>query len=177
MIVAAVVGLVSAPLLPLAPAAAVTVAPLTQIYDQVVNGDYILVGNGSLVCDPNKATLQGTFTCAQLHNGTSATNYVNDFKFMGYVDVDANAATVNSSSATVTVPTGAKVVKAVLYWSGNTGQVRSGTSFLTNRSSAPPWAPQSSRRRHTTASPSRSWPTSRRSTTQPRPMSPPSCLR
>lgn len=135
MIVAAVVGLVSAPLLPLAPAAAVTVAPLTQIYDQVVNGDYIMVGNGSLVCDPNKATLQGSFTCAQLHNGTSATGYVNDFKFMGYVDVDANAATVNSSSATVTIPTGAKVVKAVLYWSGNTGQVRSGTSFLTNRCS------------------------------------------
>ena len=92
------------------PAEAITVAPMTMVYDQVVNGDYFLVGNGNLVCDSTKNSLTGTspdFTCAQLHNGTVGTSIINDFKFMKYADVDTNATTVNSSSATVTVPSAA----------------------------------------------------------------------
>ena len=101
---------------------AVTVRPMTLNYNKIVNGDYVMVGNGVLQCDSSKPIFPGSnFTCLQLHNATAQANLVNDFKWMGNVDVDSNAATVNSSRATVTIPSGAKVVKAVLYWSGNTG--------------------------------------------------------
>ena len=86
-------------------------------HNKIVNGDYVMVGNGVLQCDSSKPIFPGSnFTCLQLHNATAQANLVNDFaKWMGNVDADSNAATVNSSRATVTIPSGAKVVKAVLY--------------------------------------------------------------
>jgi uncharacterized repeat protein (TIGR01451 family) len=106
------------------PAHALTVKDMEIRYNEVVNGDYVLVGNGVLQCDRSVANNSGT--CAQLHNGVSSSNpqIVNDSFYMSNVnDAPALAAAgaANSSRATVTVPEGAKVVQAQLYWSGSTG--------------------------------------------------------
>ncbi len=123
-LVAGLVIVASLTLLPAPPAPALTVTPMDLTYNAIVNGDYRMVGNGVLNCDPNRPTLSGNFTCAQLHDATAQNNLVNDFKWMGQVDVDANGATANSSRAVVNIPAGSTVVKAVLYWSGNTGNYK-----------------------------------------------------
>jgi uncharacterized repeat protein (TIGR01451 family) len=138
-----VLAVIAALVLQPVPAQALTSRPMTLTYNQIVNGDYRMIGNGVLACDPTKPIFPGTnFTCTQLHNGTSQTNLLNDFKWMGNVDVDGNAATANSSQATVTIPAGASVVKAILYWSGNTGEYKlpSGSMSTTKvcSSNAPP---------------------------------------
>lgn len=106
------------------PAHALTVKDMEIRYNEVVNGDFVLVGNGVLECETPVASNSGT--CDQLHNGVSSSNpqIVNDSFLMSNVnDAPALAAAgaANSSQATVTVPSGAKVVKAQLYWSGSTG--------------------------------------------------------
>lgn len=45
---------------------------------------------------------------------------------MGYVDIDTDGTTVNSSSATLTLPVGANIVWAGLYWGGLFSSSRSG---------------------------------------------------
>ncbi|MGL5809564.1 MAG: DUF7507 domain-containing protein, partial [Nocardioides sp.] len=116
------------------PASALTVTSMDLTYNATVNGDYRMVGNGVLSCDPNRPTLSGNFTCAQLHDATAQASLVNDFKWMGYVDADGNPNTVNSSQAIVNVPAGASIAKAVLYWSGNTGNFKDGAGNVqTNR--------------------------------------------
>ncbi|GMA28798.1 beta strand repeat-containing protein [Arenivirga flava] len=94
----------------------------TPTYQETVNGDFITVGNGVLGCSGTALGGQsGSGTCNDLHLTTTATgNNVNDYFTM----VNANAAsgfTTNSSSATLTIPSGATVVKAFLNWSANTG--------------------------------------------------------
>ena len=109
-------------------AMALTARAMTLTDSRIVNGDYVMVGNGVLRCDPTKPKLSAStpaaLDCTTLHNGTAGTNFVNDFLWMGNVDVDSNGTTANSSRATVTIPSGSSVVKAVLYWSGNTGLTR-----------------------------------------------------
>jgi hypothetical protein len=76
-------------MLPVSLAQALTVRPMSLNYQAIVNGDYVMVGNGALACDPTKPIFPNTnFTCVQLHNATAQTNLVNDFKWMGNVDVD-----------------------------------------------------------------------------------------
>jgi uncharacterized repeat protein (TIGR01451 family) len=106
------------------PAHALTVKDMEIRYNEVVNGDYVLVGNGVLECETSVASNSGS--CDQLHNGVSSSNpqIVNDSFLMSNVNDSAaleSAGAANSSRATVTVPNGAKVVKAQLYWSGSTG--------------------------------------------------------
>lgn len=112
-------------------AQAVTVTPMAEVYHDVVNGDYVLVGNGNMVCDQTKRYYNVTTVyspaCTQFHGGVDSTNgrqNVNDFQWMRFADTDNVASTFNSTSASVTVPAGASVVKAILYWSGNTGVVK-----------------------------------------------------
>ncbi|MCP2032174.1 putative repeat protein (TIGR01451 family) [Okibacterium sp. HSC-33S16] len=120
------------------PAHALTVKDMEIRYNQVVNGDYVLVGNGVLECERSVASNSGS--CAQLHNGVSSSSpqIVNDSFYMSNVnDAPALAAAgaANSSRATVTVPNGAKVVQAQLYWSGSTG-VRRTDGLNANRCGA-----------------------------------------
>ena len=113
-------------------AEAVTVRDMNIRYQGVVNGDYVTIGNGVVVCDPSRPALSGTLNCAGLH-GTSATP-VNDFHYMAQNGATANR--INASQATVTIPSGAQVVRAELRWSGNRGVVNStavtGTRCSTN---------------------------------------------
>nr|WP_060928083.1 DUF11 domain-containing protein [Microbacterium hydrocarbonoxydans] len=103
-------------------------------YQANVNGDFIMAGNGVLACTATTATTNGT--CADLHaaSSTNAQN-VND----NFVMTQTNAVsgfTNNSSSATITVPAGATVVKAFLTWSANTGVYTGDTRRLCAQYSA-----------------------------------------
>ncbi len=109
-------------------ATAAVIDPMSIRFQQTVNGDFVLVGNGVLDCTghvPGR-TAANSGTCAQLHAGVGSSNpqNVNDWFVMSNAQgVPALTAVgaVNSSSAQVLVPAGARVVHAELYWSANTG--------------------------------------------------------
>lgn len=98
---------------------AAVIKPIGSTYDNVVNGDYVMIGNGNLVATGN--ALSGSGTPTQLHNGADAS--YNDYFTMSYTGASA-AMGDNSSSARVTIPAGATVAHAELYWMGNTGAVQ-----------------------------------------------------
>lgn len=99
-------------------AEAAVVKPMTQSYNDVVNGDYIKIGNGNLVA--SGSALTGGTSRTQLHNGVAGYNdYFNMVNTGG-----SSAMGANSSSANITVPAGAEVVRAELYWMGNTGIIK-----------------------------------------------------
>ncbi|WP_204742246.1 DUF7507 domain-containing protein [Glaciihabitans arcticus] len=92
----------------------------TPNYQATVNGDFVQAGNGVLSCT-GAALATGAGTCTNLHAAADpATANVND----NFAMVNSNTIagfTTNSSSAKLTIPSGANVVKAFLTWSGNTG--------------------------------------------------------
>ncbi len=86
----------------------------TERFSAIVPGDVTLTGNTSMSCPTSAAT------CAAGRAGTSTgTGNSNNGYNMAYVDVDSDATTINSSSATVQVPSGATVLFAGLYWGGD----------------------------------------------------------
>jgi hypothetical protein len=103
-------------------------------YQANVNGDFIMAGNGVMACSATTATTNGT--CADLHAASSTNaNNVND----NFIMTQSNSVagfTANSSSATITVPAGATVVKAFLTWSANTGVYTGDTRALCSQYSA-----------------------------------------
>ena len=77
-------------------------APFTPRFAQTARGDVAAVGNTVMTCPV------GAANCAAAQGGAAYSN--NDFA-MAYVDADADpATTVDSSSATVTLPAGATVL-------------------------------------------------------------------
>ncbi|MDA0178738.1 hypothetical protein OJ997_00400 [Solirubrobacter phytolaccae] len=77
-------------------------------------GDMALIGNGLMTCPAADAD------CAAAQSGTATTRARdNDFN-MTYVDVDGDGSTFDSSTSTLTMPAGATVLFAGLYWSGDT---------------------------------------------------------
>ncbi|WP_018684195.1 SdrD B-like domain-containing protein [Actinokineospora enzanensis] len=102
---------------------------LTLAYDSEVYGDFLQTGNGSLRCpdvtDPVDPFGEPRTTCAttQDRSNVSATG-INDSYYMRWADVDSIDETYNSSTASLTIPTGAKVDFARLNWGGNTGKFR-----------------------------------------------------
>ncbi|MGJ7540819.1 DUF7507 domain-containing protein [Brevibacterium luteolum] len=122
LILAIGLGAVAGVLMPAGQAEAAPIAPMTQRYNAIVNGDFVMAGNGVLECDPTKPNAGSNAYCANLHGGSS-TNSPNDYLWMKDSANGPASLGANSSSASVTVPAGAEVVKAQLYWSGNTGFV------------------------------------------------------
>ncbi|WP_341957478.1 AraC family transcriptional regulator [Microbacterium sp. LWH13-1.2] len=103
-------------------------------YQANVNGDFIMAGNGVLACSATTATTNGT--CADLHAASSTNaNNVND-NFVMTQNNSVAGFTANSSSATMTIPAGATVVKAFLTWSANTGVYTGDTRRLCAQYSA-----------------------------------------
>ncbi|NKE56760.1 hypothetical protein FXN61_07905 [Lentzea sp. PSKA42] len=100
-------------------AAADVITPFTQVYNKVVYGDFNIIGNTVTRCP----AAPSPFTPAVCADGASRTdpNAVNDEYQMAWADVDTSAATFNSSSASLTIPPGATIDYARLYWAGNTG--------------------------------------------------------
>ena len=88
--------------------------PFSVRFAQTLRGSINAVGNQLLTC-PDAAA-----GCADARNrvGTAAT--MNNNYNMGYVDVDGDPATVNSSTATLSLPAGATVAWAGLYWGADT---------------------------------------------------------
>ncbi|MFI5370517.1 MAG: SdrD B-like domain-containing protein [Candidatus Eisenbacteria bacterium] len=94
-----------------APAGAQVVRNFTPRYSTNDNGDITMVGNTVMTC-PNGGQ------CTQGRNGTGNNLNDNDWN-MVYVDVDGDASTFSSSSATLSLPAGATVLWAGLYWQGD----------------------------------------------------------
>ena len=103
------------------PAHASVGLPLTEQYNKEVYGNFRITGNAVLVCPANTPACD---SAAQRATGTQTAQSTNDAFPMRYADVDSDADTFNSTSATVTIPQGATVDFARLYWAGNTGQAR-----------------------------------------------------
>jgi len=109
-----------------APVSAYSVAteaePFAKVYEKVLYGDFITVGNGNLKCPTTPSPLLSPQPSCE--GGADRLNdAVNDAYDMQYVDVDSDGSTSNSSSARLTVPAGATVDYARLHWAGNTGEV------------------------------------------------------
>ena len=102
----ALIGLMAAPSL----ASAQIVRPFTTLYTNNVNGNLALIGNTLQTCPASAAG------CTAARAGTA--NDGNDDFAMEYVDIDSNGSTFNSSSATLSLPSGATVLFAQLYWGG-----------------------------------------------------------
>jgi hypothetical protein len=81
-----------------------------------VNGDIELIGNMNMHCDP----AQGSALCQGARAGGDVDN---NNVWMIHVDVDTDASTFNSSTATLNLPAGAEVLYAALYWSGQSDDV------------------------------------------------------
>jgi uncharacterized repeat protein (TIGR01451 family) len=77
-------------------------------------GNVLLASNTVLTC-PDAAA-----GCADARAGERGAKLGNNSWEMRYVDVDGDAATFNSSSAQLTLPAGATVLFAGLYWGANT---------------------------------------------------------
>ncbi|WP_433765035.1 T9SS type B sorting domain-containing protein [Flavobacterium ginsenosidimutans] len=87
----------------------------TPRFDTSLKGDMLLIGNNILNRDNNK-------NGERPNDAFNATNQNNNDLTMGYIDVDNDASTFSSSSATLAVPSSSrecyKIVYAGLYWSG-----------------------------------------------------------
>jgi uncharacterized repeat protein (TIGR01451 family) len=83
-------------------------------YAANIRGDVVSVGNTLLTCPGNTARrkLRGE-TCSATAN--------NNDQDMKYVNVDPSGGHFNSSTATLTIPEGSRIVKAYLYWGADLG--------------------------------------------------------
>src|SRR5262245_14765018 len=86
----------------------------TSRFSANAQGDIALAGNTLLSCTASEEN------CGSVRDGnaTPASQNNNNAHFMAYVDVDADPATFDSSSATLSLPAGARVLFAGLYWGG-----------------------------------------------------------
>ena len=91
------------------PASAET-ALSTRFLEEII-GDVLMTGNATLTCPSNDSV------CLQALNDGSANGNARN---MQYIDVDSDGSTFQSSSAGVTLPAGATVEWAGLYWAGTT---------------------------------------------------------
>ena len=80
-------------------------------FTATTTGDISLIGNTVMTCPASN-------NCSNVQAGRTAGNN-NDYD-MTYVDVDADPTTFNSSQATLSLPTGAQVLWAGLYWGADT---------------------------------------------------------
>ncbi|MBI5170149.1 MAG: DUF11 domain-containing protein [Candidatus Eisenbacteria bacterium] len=112
-----------------APAAAQVVRAFTPRFSVNQPGDITLIGNTVMSCN-------GGGNCNNSRAGTGNAINNND-NTMAYVDIDGVSTTVSSSTATLTLPTGATVTWAGLYWGGyTTNALRNTVKIATPASSA-----------------------------------------
>ncbi|WP_281266843.1 hypothetical protein [Curtobacterium sp. 9128] len=86
-------------------------------YQATVNGDFTMTGNGVLACSGTALTATSTSgSCTDLHAnnpGTGVTTSYNDYFKMTNSNT-VSGFTTNSSTGSVTIPSGATVTKAYL---------------------------------------------------------------
>ncbi|MDP9260173.1 MAG: DUF11 domain-containing protein [Actinomycetota bacterium] len=89
------------------------VRPFAVRYAINTNGDIAMASNTLLTCKTGDVETQSHVGCGDVQNGgVGDDNYFN----MQYVDVDQDATTFDSSSANLSIPAGATVLFAGLYW-------------------------------------------------------------
>lgn len=76
------------------------------------------IGNSLMTCNSNNLRVSGTLTCADTQAG-SGSSWYNDDYIMVMSNTDSDNTTVNSSTADLTVPAGATILRAQLYWGGS----------------------------------------------------------
>src|SRR5262249_62157739 len=92
----------------------------TPRFNVQTTGDVTLIGNTSMTCAAGGQ-------CASAQAGGGGGNNNNQNFTMQYVDVDGDPATVSSSTATLSLPAGANVLFAGLYWGGVTASASRST--------------------------------------------------
>jgi uncharacterized repeat protein (TIGR01451 family) len=122
-----VLGVLAVLALP-AGAHAQVVRNFTPRYSGNLSGDITLIGNTLMSCS-------GGGTCTNARNGTGGSVDNNDFT-MQYVDVDGVGSTFNSSRATLTLPAGATVLWAGLYWGGDSNHAQRNQAVFTTPTAA-----------------------------------------
>ena len=115
--------IVAASTLPPLAAQAQVVRPFTQLYSDNVNGNLLLIGNTLETCPFSAGQI-----CTDARAGTA--NEGNDDFAMVYVDVDSDGSTFDSSTATLTLPPGASVLFAQLYWGGRSASALRGEALI-----------------------------------------------
>ncbi|WP_237744919.1 DUF7507 domain-containing protein [Kribbella catacumbae] len=112
-------------------AQAATVRDFEPLFKAQVNGANLITGNTLLSCD------QGKSGCGNVQNGSDTSNGASNNSWtMQLVDTDSDADTKSSSSAGVTLPAGARVLYAGLFWgaarsagNGGSGTTSDGTTM------------------------------------------------
>ncbi|MEV4312376.1 hypothetical protein [Actinocrispum sp. NPDC049592] len=103
------------------PVAAAGPPPVSTVYDQLVYGDFAVIGNTVTQC-PSTPGPYPVKMCTDAQNQVgSGIPAQNNGHPMGWADVDTSASTYNSSSAKLTIPAGAHIAYALLSWAGDTG--------------------------------------------------------
>ncbi|HEY1178403.1 MAG TPA: hypothetical protein VGF17_19785, partial [Phytomonospora sp.] len=112
-----------------APAAAEVVSPLALRHDDAVYGGMTIGGNAVLTCPDGPADARERCTAAMRGEGKDNNN---QFVMTRVLESDA-VGTFDSSTAQVTIPSGAEVSYARLFWGGNTGTYKHSSGSLLKR--------------------------------------------
>lgn len=97
-------------LLALSLAQAQVVRSFTNVFNSNTTGNIVVIGNTLMTCGTSTVTPSNPPNC-----NTSDTNLSNN-RSMVLVDFDSDSSTSNSSRATLSLPSGAQVLFAGLYW-------------------------------------------------------------
>jgi large repetitive protein len=114
---------------------AVADRPLTTRFSANVPGDLAMIGNATTTCAttvPPAANQAAVNSCLAAQAGGGGVN--NNFQMVA-IDIDGDPATTSSSSARLSLPAGATVQFAGLYWGGH--RVASDTARYTVKLKAP----------------------------------------
>ncbi len=100
-----------------APASASVEVPFTPRFSANARGDVTIAADTLMTCPDNGGA---ETACLQARDGTSGPSLNNNGYKMGTVDVDGDAATFDSSQATLSLPPGATVLFAGLFFGART---------------------------------------------------------
>lgn len=109
------------------PAAAEVVSPFEKRYDEALYGDFITLGNTVMGCP--QAPPADAAECAEVQQGGGTKNN-NDFVARPIDAAGLETPTRTSSTGRLTVPAGAEVAYARLFWGGNNGGYRLGSNLI-----------------------------------------------
>jgi hypothetical protein len=99
-------------------------APLTTRFAQTLRGDARSIGNTLMSCPASSS-------CTRARSRANGSALNNDFT-MSFVDTDGDSSTSNSSSADLTLPAGATVAWAGLYWGADSSSGSGGNPGSTS---------------------------------------------
>ncbi|MFF3643852.1 hypothetical protein [Streptomyces sp. NPDC002564] len=109
------------------PASAEVIEPFAKRYDESLYGDFKTIGNTVLDCPTSPADVAAACKETQQAQGTKNNNNFAERR----IDTAGLSGTFDSSTGRVTIPPGAQVDYARLFWGGNAGTHRFGSTVRT----------------------------------------------